>query len=239
MNCIIIEDEVPAQEILISYIEKVPELALLGVCNSALKANRILETEEVDVIFLDINLPNISGISYLKTLKNPPVTIMTTAYSKYAVESFEYNSIIDYLVKPFNFERFLKAINKIDAKVQKASPSLQYQAVKEIGSDENSVFVRVDKSLHRIELDKIILIQSDRNYVTLVSTEISLSFIDSLKNWTNYLKQDNFLQVHKSFILNLDYVDKLTGNLVYINKQKIPVGKTFKEGLFKRLKRIN
>jgi DNA-binding LytR/AlgR family response regulator len=239
MNCLIIEDEVPAQEILISYIEKVPELTLVDVCNSALNADLILKTGKIDILFLDINLPIISGMAYLKTLRRPPIVIMTTAYSNFAVESFEYDSILDYLVKPFSFERFLKAINKIDARQHQSTPRIQYEAVNEVVKNEDHIFVKVDKSIHRIEIDNIILIQSDRNYVTIVSQGLSLSFIDSLKNWLIHLNRNNFIQVHKSFILNLNYIQKLTGNLVYANKQKIPVGKTFKAELIKRLNPIN
>ncbi len=238
MNCIIIEDEVPAQEILISYIEKVPELKLLGVFNSALKANSILQTETIDILFLDINLPTISGVDYLKTLKNSPLVIMTTAYSNYAAESFEYDVIMDYLVKPFSFERFLKSINKAGS-LQDISSEIQYQSVNNISKNEGFIFINVDKVLHKIDLKTIVYVQSDRNYVTVVTKKIRLSFIDSLKNWTGYLKQDNFLQIHRSFIININYIEKLTGNLAYINKQKIPVGKTYKENLFKRIKPIN
>lgn len=238
MNCIIIEDEIPAQEILISYIQKIPDLNLLGTYNSALKANSILQAETVDIVFLDINLPNISGINYLKTLKNPPMIVMTTAYSNYAAESFEYDAIVDYLVKPFSFERFLKSINKTESR-QVSLPKIQYEAVKEITKNDMFIFINVDKVLHKINLNNIIYVQSDRNYVTVVTKELSLSFIDSLKKWTEHLKQDNFLQIHKSFIININYIEKLTGNLVYISKQKIPVGKTFKEVLFEKVRPIN
>ena len=238
MNCIIIEDEIPAQEILISYIKKIPELEMKGVFNSALKANKILKEEQVDILFLDINLPNISGINYLKTLQNPPFVVMTTAYSDYAAESFEFETIVDYLIKPFSFERFLKAINKIENKQSLPSQLVNLEAI-EVTKNEDAVFINVDKTLHKIDLIKIIYVQSDRNYVTVVTENISLSFIDSLKKWNEYLTDDRFLQTHKSFIINLNYIEKVTGNLVYINKQKIPVGRTFKDALFKKIKPIN
>ena len=238
MNCIIIEDEIPAQEILISYIKKIPELEMKGVFNSALKANKILKEEQVDILFLDINLPNISGINYLKTLQNPPFVVMTTAYSDYAAESFEFETIVDYLIKPFSFERFLKAINKIENKQSLPSQLVNLEAI-EVTKNEDAVFINVDKTLHKIDLAKIIYVQSDRNYVTVVTENISLSFIDSLKKWNEYLTDDRFLQTHKSFIINLNYIEKVTGNLVYINKQKIPVGRTFKDALFEKIKPIN
>ncbi len=238
MNCIIIEDEVPAQELLISYIEKVPELKLLEIHNSALKANSILKNNSIDVIFLDINLPNISGMSFLKTLQNPPMIIITTAYTNYAVESFEYDTIIDYLVKPFSFERFLKAINKIEAR-HALPQNIQYQSIKDISRDDEFVFINVDKILHKIKLNSIIYVQSDRNYVTVVSKDLSLSFIDSLKKWAGYLNQDNFIQTHRSYIVNINYIEKLTGSIIYINEQKIPIGKSYKGKLFEKVKPIN
>ena len=239
MNCIIIEDEIPAQEIMVSYIEKVAELNLVGIFNSSLKANSILQTKTIDIIFLDINLPAISGINFLKTLKNPPLVIMTTAHTEYAVESFEYDEIIDYLVKPFNFERFLKAINKIESRQLDKLPILHYQSVNEIKKEDKYIFINVDKTLHKISLDDVKYVQSDRNYVTVVTKDLCLSFIDSLKNWNTYLNQSNFLQIHRSFIINLNFIEKLTGNVVYIEKEKLPIGTTFRNDLLKKIKPIN
>ncbi|PKH51783.1 DNA-binding response regulator [Tenacibaculum sp. Bg11-29] len=237
MNCIIIEDEIPAQEILITYIGKIPDLEIKGVFNSALMANKILKEEQIDILFLDINLPNISGMNYLKTLQNPPYVIMTTAYSNYAAESFEFDTIVDYLTKPFSFERFLKAINKVENRQSTIKP-IKSDTI-QITKNEDSVFINVDKTLHKINLNTILYVQSDRNYVTVVTENISLSFIDSLKKWNDYLIDEQFLQIHKSYIINLNYVEKVTGNLVYINKQKIPVGRTFKDVLFEKIKPIN
>ncbi len=238
MTCIIIEDEIPAQEILVSYIHKIPDLEIKGVFNSPIKANTVLKKENIDLLFLDINLPTISGLNFLKTLSNPPKVIMTTAYANYAAESFEYESIIDYLLKPFSFERFLKAINKLDTK-QQLNTSIIKTDVLEITQNDDAVFINVDKTLHKVDLNSIIYVQSDRNYVTVVTKINSLTFIDSLKKWNNYLKKDHFIQVHKSFIINLNYIEKVTGNIVYINQQKVPIGKTFKETLFQKIKPIN
>ncbi|MFK8057413.1 MAG: LytR/AlgR family response regulator transcription factor [Saprospiraceae bacterium] len=239
MKCIIIEDEVPAQEILIRYIEKVVDLELMGVYNSALKANTILHAESIDIIFLDINLPNISGINYIKTLKNPPWIIMTTAYTNYAVESFELDSIVDYLVKPFSFERFLKAINKLESRQRNVAGKQEFKSVEVISKDVDFIFINVDKILHKIDLNNIMYIESDRNYVTIVTDKVKLPIIDSLRRWSDYLNQDNFIRIHRSFIVNINYIEKVTATLVYINKQKMPVGKTYKEALFERVKPIN
>lgn len=239
MNCIIIEDEVPAQEILSAYILKIPDFNILGTFNSPIKASNLLKQEQIDVIFLDINLPIISGIDFLKTLHRPPKVIMTTAYTKYAVESFEYDEIIDYLVKPFSFERFLKAINKLESHHENYTNIAQHSDNLEITSNSEAVFINVDKTLHKVNIEDIIYVQSDRNYVTISTKNAKLTFIDTLKNWNRYLKANFFIQIHKSFIVNINFIEKVTGNLVYINQEKIPVGRSYREKLFTMIKPIN
>ena len=149
MNCIIIEDEIPAQRILKNYIAKVSYLELIGTFNAALNAYDTINTEEIDLIFLDINLPDISGLSFLRTLKNPPTIIMTTAYPDYAVESFEFETIIDYLVKPFSLERFLKAIQK----TQRTQTKIIEKEVEKSSSE--TLFLNVDKTFHKIQFQTI------------------------------------------------------------------------------------
>lgn len=228
MNCIIIEDEIPAQKILQNFISKVPHLNLLGTFKAAIEANSFLRNNVIDVVFLDVNLPDISGIDFIKTVKNPPSIIMTTAYPDYAVSSFELDTIVDYLVKPFSLERFLKAVNKLTVNVIEVS-NLKVD-------DSNSIFVNVDKTYHKIVLDDIVYVASDRNYITLVTKSQKLSFIDSLKNWAEKLPKDTFIQVHKSFIINSKLVDKISGNEVFINQNRIPIGRTYKQQLLKQLK---
>ena len=228
MNCIIIEDEIPAQKILQNFISKVPHLNLLGTFKAAIEANSFLRNNSIDVVFLDVNLPDISGIDFIKTVKNPPSIIMTTAYPDYAVSSFELDTIVDYLVKPFSLERFLKAVNKLTVNVIEVS-NLKVD-------DSNSIFVNVDKTHHKIVLDDIVYVASDRNYITLVTKSQKLSFIDSLKNWAEKLPKDTFIQVHKSFIINSKLVDKISGNEVFINQNRIPIGRTYKQQLLKQLK---
>ncbi|TYA70053.1 LytR/AlgR family response regulator transcription factor [Seonamhaeicola marinus] len=227
MTCIIIEDEIPAQRILKNFIDKIPNLELVKTFKAAMEANSFLNTHTVDLVFLDINLPDISGIDFIKTVKNPPAVIMTTAYPDYAVSSFELRTIVDYLVKPFSFNRFLKAINKAEERVGNST----------IASDnkEETIFLNVDKTMHKIVINDILYIESDRNYLTLVTKTQKLSFIDSLKNWTEKLKADAFVQVHKSFIINSNYVDKISGNIVFLESNKIPVGRTYKPNLLKAL----
>jgi len=229
MKCIIIEDEIPAQRILKSYIAKVSYLELVGTFNAALKAYDTLNSEGIDLIFLDINLPDISGLGFLRTLKNPPTIIMTTAYPDYAVESFEFETIIDYLVKPFSLERFLKAIQK----TQRIHTKVIEKEVEKPASD--TLFLNVDKTFHKIQFQEIFYVESERNYLTLVSKQQKLSFIGSLRTWKEKLPEQQFIQIHKSFVINKNHVDKISGNEVYIHDKRIPIGRTFKAKLFEVL----
>ena len=230
MNCVIIEDEIPAQKLVKHYISKIPELKLIAAFQSALEANRFLQNNAVDLIFLDINLPDISGIQYIRTLNNPPCIIMTTAYPEHAAESFELDTICDYLVKPFSFQRFLKAFNKAKNGQTRAMES---SAIME---EEAYIFVNIDKTLHKILLRDILFLASDRNYITLVTLNGKFTFIDALKTWLEKLPEEDFIQVHRSYIINCNQIQKIKGNLVYINDKRIPVGRTFKPQFRKRIK---
>ena len=222
MKCIIIEDEIPAQKIVKRYISKLPELRLLATFQSALEANNFLQHNVVDLIFLDINLPDITGIQYIRTLNNPPGIIMTTAYPEHAAASFELDTIRDYLVKPFSFDRFLKAVNKARRSVEKISE------LPAIPREEAAVFVNIDKTLHKISLKDILYIESDRNYITLNTINRKFTFIDALKIWNDKLPEDDFIQVHKSYIVNRRQIQKIKGNILYLGDNQIPIGRTFK-----------
>ena len=228
MKCVLIEDELPAQRILKNYLAKLPELELVASFQSALEANALLQQQHIDIIFLDINLPDISGMQYVKTLVNPPKIIMTTAYQEHAVASFELETICDYLVKPFSFERFLKAINK----AKNTSNTLKTEVSEK---EEASVFLNIDKTLHKIKISDILYIESDKNYITLVTHKNKLCYLDSLKNWMLKLPKESFIQVHKSYLVNYHKIEKIAGNIVHINTQKIPIGRMYKSALIKRI----
>ncbi|NAS31711.1 response regulator [Flavobacteriaceae bacterium R38] len=231
MNCIIIEDEIPAQRIIKNYCAKIDNLIVKGVFNSALKANSILITDKIDLIFLDINLPDISGLDFLKSLQNPPAVIMTTAYQNYAAESFELDTIIDYLVKPFSFDRFLKAINKVNRLLHQNSthhtPDLP-----------DSFFLTIDKSHHKVYFEDLKYIISERNYCTLITKKAKYTYIESLRNLESKLPLHLFIRVHRSYIINTKLVDKISGNTILIGDDKIPIGRTYKTMLFNHLKLI-
>lgn len=228
MTCIILEDEIPAQKVLNNYLSKLPFMEVKGVFKAAIEANSFLNSHQVDVVFLDINLPDISGIDFIKTIKNPPAVIMTTAYPDYAVSSFELKTIVDYLVKPFSFDRFLKAINKVKERLENKE-----HISEKVG--EEFFFLNVDKTLHKIDTNNIIYIESDRNYITVITDKKKLSYIDSLKNWSEKLPKNQFIQVHKSFIINRTFVEKISGNEIYVQGNRIPIGRTYKQELLKQL----
>lgn len=228
MTCIVIEDEIPAQNILKSFLSKLPSLELKGVFKAAIEANSFLKNNTVDVIFLDINLPDMSGLDFIKTLKSQPAVIVVSAYPDYAVSSFELDMIVDYLVKPFSFDRFLKATNKLKDRIDKPE-------INSTNEEGDTFFLNVDKTLHKIVVNDILYLESDRNYVTVFTKNQKLSFIDSLKNWNEKLAGKQFIQVHKSFIVNSKCVKKISGNYVFLTESKIPVGRTYKQNLLKHL----
>ena len=229
MNCIIIEDEIPAQRIIKNYCSKINDLNVLEVFNSALKANSFIKKTPVDLIFLDINLPDLSGMEFIKSLHRPPMIIITSAYPDYAVESFEFDVIVDYLVKPFSIERFLKAINKaIRVKQNSVKPH--------ITDPVTSFFLTVDKVRHNIYFSDVKYVVSDRNYCTFIMKESKLTCIHSLRNFEEELPFPNFIRVHKSYIINCLFIDKISGNYIQIGDDKIPIGRTYKTSFYKRLK---
>lgn len=226
IKCIVIEDEVPAQKVLIHYIGQLPELELKGVFKSALEASQMISKEKVDLLFLDINLPVLSGIGFLRTLQYAPKVIMTTAYPEYAVESYELN-VQDYLLKPFSFERFLKAINKIKEPV----PVINEVNITAEKSDSRpkTFFVNVDKTLHAIKSDEILFLESIHNYVKIITFKGAFSVLDNLKSWEDKLMDLGFLRTHKSFIVNCEQVNKIYGNTVDIQGKKIPIGRSYRK----------
>lgn len=220
LHCLIIEDQLPAQRILMTYIEQIPELILTGAFTNALDATPILQSQNVDLIFLDINLPKLSGISFLKNLTAPPKVIITTAYPEYALEGFELD-VTDYLLKPFSFERFHKAVMKLnEQKMEKASPDF--------------VFIKSDKEFFKVELKDVLYFRAEDNYVKIITPEKNHLQAGSLQSWEEQLSSD-FVRVHKSYIVNLSKVDKVSGNRIFLEGEEIPIGRAYREGLLNRI----
>jgi len=226
LNCIVIEDQMPAQEILKSFIEQTPRLQLLRAFVSPLEALEILELQDVDILFLDIDLPKLTGIELLRLMKSPPKTIITTAFSEYALEGYELD-VVDYLLKPFSFERFLKSIAKIRKEKNNNNSEI----------NNESIFVKNKGQINKIDLKMILYVESkgDFNFIfTESGREIAnISLQKMLKDLDS-----NFIRCHKSYIINITFIEKIVGNQILVKDKKIPIGRSYKEDLIKRLKLI-
>lgn len=224
MNCIIIEDEPAAQSILERNISKCSDMHLTGTFGDAFSAQTFLNSNPVDLIFLDINLPEMSGVSFLRSLVHPPLVIFTTAYSKYAVDGFDLE-VVDFLLKPFSFERFLKAVNKAREKFNaEVKPSLQA-----------NLSVKSGKRIYRITVDEILFVESTGDYVTLHCTDKKLVAHGTLKSWEEKLKGSSFLKIHRTTIVNLSKINHLEGNLIAVGNHKLPVSEQYKEELLEQM----
>ncbi len=213
ISCIIIDDEPSSQNVLKSFINKIDYLDLKHTCNDALEALTYLKTNTVDLLFLDINMPQLSGISFYKSLKNPPKVIFTTAYTEYALDGFDVNAT-DYLLKPFSFDRFLKAVTKIK------DLNIKYN---------ETIILKADKKLHQIKVDDILYIESIGDYIKVHINQKYLIVYKTLKKIFDELPNSVFKQVHKSFIINKNKLDYIEGNTILIHSNKIPLGQKYKK----------
>lgn len=223
IRSIIIEDEPLAQKVLKKYIQDFPTIELCGVFNDSIKAQPFVHSLKPDLIFLDINLPVVSGISFLKSLNNPPLIIFTTAYPDFALEGYELNAV-DYLLKPFSFERFIKAVNKASEKWQLSKPERQ-------NTVEDFIFIKVDKKLYRIGFEDILYFEALDDYVKVITQSKHYLTNNTLKNLLDDLPTTKFVRVHKSFIVAVSKIDYVEGNYVRIGNAEVPVGSVYKEDL--------
>jgi DNA-binding LytR/AlgR family response regulator len=232
-RCAIIEDEPLAQNVLKKYIGDYPLLELAAVCGDAIEAQALLTGGDIQLIFLDINLPRLSGISFLKTLSHPPMVIFTTAYPEFAVEGFELDAV-DYLLKPFSFERFLKAVNK-------ALSKLGNSRLKKAGekSVDTFIFLKADKKVYKIDFEKILYVEATGDYVKVVATDNQYLVNNTLKNLLEELPPAGFIRVHKSYIISLDKIRFVEGNYIKIADSDIPIGAAYRDAIFGWLKDKN
>jgi DNA-binding LytR/AlgR family response regulator len=233
IKCLIVDDEPLAQDILVQYVGDCKSLELLKVCSDALEAGEFIRSQPVDLIFLDINMPRLSGISFVKTLNHPVLIIFTTAYPEHAAEGFEANAV-DYLVKPFSFERFMKAVNKAiewaEFRKEKENPG-------ENDSIQNHGFIllRSDKKIFKINFDDILYFESIGDYIKVHLTDKKIIIHETVKNLVTQLPINKFIRVHKSYIVSVAKIRLIEGNQVDVEGKKIPIGLVFKEELLKRL----
>lgn len=229
IHAMIVDDEPLAQEILESYIENMPNVNLVCKCSNAIEANEVLKTEKVDLIFLDIQMPQITGIEFVKSLKNPPLIVFTTAFPDYAVEGFEL-SATDYLLKPISMDRFMQAVNKAEKDL--ATRNVAHNSIE---ANENFFFVKADKKLVKINYDEIMYVEGLKDYVIIKLKEGRVITLQTMKSLEAKLPGSKFMRIHRSFIVATGQIKALTGNMVEIvenNKPKfIPIGKNYKDEL--------
>lgn len=226
IRTLLVDDEPLALDILESYVEKLPDLELVGRCENAIQANEIIRSGEVDLVFMDIQMPQMTGIELLKSLSNPPCVIFTTAYAEYAVEGFELNAT-DYLLKPIAFDRFLKAVNKAQESMSKPSES----------KSEDFFFVKADKKLVKIHYNEILYIEGLKDYVIIKKEEGRVIALQTMKSLESKLPSDSFMRVHRSYIINVGKIKAVVGNSIEIveagKPKSIPIGKNYKDDLLK------
>jgi DNA-binding LytR/AlgR family response regulator len=229
LHCLVVDDEPIAQQILEKYISQIEALQLVGKANNAFEAVNFLHQEKIDILFLDIKMPSLSGLDMLKTLQNPPKVILTTAFSEFGVESYDYG-ISDYLMKPVSFERFLKAVNKI---VMPKSANLEKEENEEkLSSDPTFIFFKADKKIHKYYFSEILFIEGSGNYVKIhTKNDKPLMVLDKLIELYDKLPQKNFIRVHKSFIVNVSHIQKIEGKMLKIQDKSIPISATYKQKL--------
>jgi DNA-binding LytR/AlgR family response regulator len=226
LHCLVVDDEPIAQQILENYISQIEALQLVGKCNNAFEALNILHQEKIDILFLDIKMPSLSGLDMLKTLQNPPKVILTTAFSEFAVESYEYG-ITDYLLKPIAFERFLKAVNKILLPKNLEFPIEKVQ--EKPTSETEFIFFKADKKIHKFYFKEILFFEGSGNYVKIHTENATpLMVLEKLSDLEEKLPTSQFIRVHKSFIMNKLYIKKVEGNQIFVSKQIIPISATYR-----------
>ncbi len=231
IKCLVIDDEPVARKGIAGYVGQIPFLTLAGICKSAVEANEFLHREKIDLLFLDIQMPNLTGIEFMRSLENPPAVIFTTAYRDYAIEGFELNAL-DYLVKPISFHRFLKAANKAQAYFETQRSAA---AARPAPSEQDYFFIKSDGQFIKIMLDDVLYFESEKDYVFIYTIQKRYLALISLKQLEKELPSDRFLRVHRSFLVALDKVELLDGNQLVIRNKRIPVSRSLQEVIFNTL----
>ncbi|WP_053990872.1 LytTR family DNA-binding domain-containing protein [Mangrovimonas sp. TPBH4] len=221
IKCVIIDDESLAIEVIESHLKNFDHVEILGTFNNPLKAYSLLEQEKIDIVFLDINMPQMSGFTFIENLNHKPLIVITTAYREYAVKSFELN-VLDYLVKPIPFTRFLKTMNKVYQQVYLNNVSNDSNL-----QQEPHIFLKVNKKLIKVNLGDILYIESLKDYVKVITTMGDYVVHKSLTAISEELPQSNFIRVHRSYTISINKIVALEGNTIEISNKKIPIGRNY------------
>ena len=243
MNVIIVDDEPLALDVLETYIQRMPNLTLVARCNNAFEANDALKNNEIDLMFLDIQMPQLTGIEFLKTLSKPPMVIFTTAYPNYAIEGFELNAL-DYLLKPISMDRFMKAVNKATEQYElhhrEASPSPSGITVGVANPEAaDYIFVKADKKLIRVNFSEILYIEGLKDYVIIRTETGRIISLQTMKSLEDKLPMGQFVRIHRSYIVGMDKIHAIVGNMVEVSEKgmpkHLPIGKNYRDELLEMI----
>lgn len=235
IKCLVIDDELLAREYIKEYINKISELELMGDFNSPLKATELIKKGEVDLLFIDIQMPDITGIDFVRSLTHKPEIIFTTAYQEYALDGFDL-SAVDYLLKPFSFERFFQAVNKVIDKLESKTRTSEIPSIPEQSQTtyaDTYLTIRADRKLYKINFEDIKYIEGQKAYVTFHTNKKRITALASLKELEEALPEKQFIRIHKSYIVSIREILSLEGNIVEVNDIKLPVGKIYKNVVLK------
>ncbi len=230
INVLIVDDEPLALDVLETFIEQMPEINIVKKCENAFEANEALKHNDIDLLFLDIQMPQLTGIDFYKSLKNPPEVIFTTAYSNYAVEGFEMDAV-DYLVKPISLDRFMKAVNKASEKIGSKKVGSNASSTEE----EDFIFVKADKKLIKVNYNDILYIEGLKDYVIIRMETGRVITLQTMKSLEDKLPEKFFKRIHRSYILGLNKIQAVVGNVVELvengKTKQIPIGKNYRDEL--------
>lgn len=233
-NVIIVDDEYLAQKLLQDYVSKVEALQLVATCSNAFEAMEALKSNKVDIMLLDIQMPDLTGLELVKSLENKPSVIFTTAYSEYAVDAFNL-AVSDYLLKPFDFPRFIQAINKAIGNVRPSEEKQGKLVADTISKSNDFITVKADYKLYKINYDDLLYIEGQHEYVTFHTTQRRITALFALKDLEDLLPKDRFVRVHKSYIVSFKHIQDLDKSDVTVSGNKVPVGASYRDELLARL----
>ena len=228
LNCMVVDDEPFSIEIIQNYLEKIPGLFLAAKCGNAVDAISFIHKHTVDLIFLDINMPEVSGIQMLNSLVDPPLVVFTTAYPEYAIEGFDLDAV-DYLLKPFSFERFMKAVNKVYSRIGEKQGTINKSG------DTEFIMIRADKRDYKVNLVDILFIQSKGDYLRITTTDRSYLTHETMQSIMKVLPEHRFIRIHKSYIISISRIKYIEGNQLFIDVEAIPIGKVYRADLLNTL----
>jgi len=233
-KCLLVDDEPLASSVLQNYLNRIPGFEVVGICDSAGKALQCISAHKPDLIFLDVQMPGISGIDFLRTLRNPPLVIMVTSHRDYAVDGFELN-VLDYLIKPVLFERFFQAIGKFYEVYNKRNAEVEMQTALQEPADEAFIYIKENKRTVKISIKEILFIEAVRDYVTIQTIDKKVITKQLISYFESELENHGFLRIHRSYLVAKNKINAFSNNSVEINKKELPIGRSYKMAVLKEI----